>query len=153
MPQPNRPDPSPLPPIARRRCPSCGLQLFLSRIEPTDRVDYEEQTMNVRLWGNSGGQIPLAVVEYQGHPNRRGSGMRAIFGPATPYSDSIVRPSCSECGTATLLVGIEPDGPGHELHTFQCPRCEKTCRRESRLMSAPTDRAQIPLFDRRLCAD
>ena len=43
MPQPNRPDPSPLPPIARRRCPSCGLHLFLSHIEPSDRVGHEER--------------------------------------------------------------------------------------------------------------
>jgi hypothetical protein len=39
----NRPDPSPLPPIARRRCPSCGLHLFLSHVEPADRVGYEER--------------------------------------------------------------------------------------------------------------
>jgi len=52
------------------------------------------------------------------------SGMRAIFAPATPHSDAIMRPSCSECGAATVLVGIEPDRPGYELHTFQCPRCE-----------------------------
>jgi hypothetical protein len=44
MPQPNRFDPSLLPPIFRRRCPSCGLQLFLTRIEPTDHVDYEERS-------------------------------------------------------------------------------------------------------------
>jgi ribosomal protein S27AE len=44
MPQPNRPNPSPLPPLANRRCPSCGLQLFMSRIEPTDRDNYEERT-------------------------------------------------------------------------------------------------------------
>ena len=44
MPQPNRPNPSPLPPIANHRCPSCGLQLFMSRIEPTDRDNYEELT-------------------------------------------------------------------------------------------------------------
>src|SRR5262252_1963942 len=44
MPQPNRRDPSPLAPIARRRCPSCGLQLFLSCIEPTDNDDYEART-------------------------------------------------------------------------------------------------------------
>ena len=44
MPQPNRSDPSPLPPIARRRCPSCGLQMFLSHIEPTDRAHYEWRT-------------------------------------------------------------------------------------------------------------
>jgi hypothetical protein len=43
MPLPNRRDLSPLPPIARRRCPSCGLHLFLSRIEPTDRDNYEER--------------------------------------------------------------------------------------------------------------
>lgn len=50
--------------------------------------------------------------------------MRAIFAPATPYSDSIERPSCSECGTATLLIGIEPERPGYEIQTFQCPNCE-----------------------------
>ena len=50
--------------------------------------------------------------------------MRAIFAPATPYSDSIERPGCAKCGTATLLVGLEPERPGYELHTFQCPNCE-----------------------------
>ena len=50
--------------------------------------------------------------------------MRAHFAPATPYSDSVVRPSCSECGTATFLVGIESERPGYDLHTFQCPNCE-----------------------------
>jgi hypothetical protein len=50
--------------------------------------------------------------------------MRAILAPAMPYSDSIERPSCFECGTATVLVGIEPKAPGYELHTFQCPDCE-----------------------------
>ena len=44
MPQPTRPDPSPLPPIARRRCRTCGLQMFLSHIEPSDRTDYEWRT-------------------------------------------------------------------------------------------------------------
>src|SRR5215471_9333107 len=43
MPQPNRPDPSPLPPIARRRCPKCGLQLFLSHIEPAECDGYEDR--------------------------------------------------------------------------------------------------------------
>jgi hypothetical protein len=35
-----------------------------------------------------------------------------------------VQPACSECGAATLLVGIEQSRPGHELHTFECPACE-----------------------------
>ena len=43
MPQPNRPDPSPLPPIARRRCPKCGLQLFLSHMEPAECDGYEDR--------------------------------------------------------------------------------------------------------------
>jgi hypothetical protein len=42
---------------------------------------------------------------------------------ATPHSNAIVRPSCSECGAATLLIGIEPERPGFELHTFQCSVC------------------------------
>src|SRR5262245_26071679 len=43
MPQPNF-DQSMLPPIARRRCPLCGLQMFLARIEPSEDVDSEERT-------------------------------------------------------------------------------------------------------------
>jgi len=68
------------------------------------------------LCGNGGGEIP--IVQTEENP------MRSIFAPATPRSDSMVRPNCSQCGTATVLIGIEPDGPGRELHTFQCPKCE-----------------------------
>ena len=54
--------------------------------------------------------------------------MRAEFAPAAAYSDAIVRPLCSKCGTATILVGIEPDldpdRPDYDLHTFQCPKCD-----------------------------
>ena len=50
--------------------------------------------------------------------------MIAVFAPATPDSDAIARPSCSECGTATMLVGIEQSYPGYELRTFECPNCE-----------------------------
>jgi len=49
MPQPNRFDPSQLPPIARRRCPKCGLQLFLSYVEPSERDGYEDQTFECSL--------------------------------------------------------------------------------------------------------
>ena len=53
--------------------------------------------------------------------------MRAEFAPATA-SDAIVCPLCSKCGTATILVGIEPDldpdRPGYDLYTFQCPKCQ-----------------------------
>jgi hypothetical protein len=50
--------------------------------------------------------------------------MIALFAPATAHSDSIARPGCSECGTATLLVGIESDVPATNYTTFQCPKCE-----------------------------
>jgi len=43
MPQPNF-DQSMLPPIARRVCPLCGVQMFLARIEPSEDVDSEEPT-------------------------------------------------------------------------------------------------------------
>ncbi len=47
-----------------------------------------------------------------------------IYRPATPHSDSIKRPLCSKCGTATLLFGIEVERPGYELHSFECPKCQ-----------------------------
>jgi len=47
-----------------------------------------------------------------------------LYQPATPRSDSIKRPDCSACGTATRLFGIETERPGHELRTFVCPRCD-----------------------------
>jgi hypothetical protein len=50
--------------------------------------------------------------------------MRAIFTLASPNSDAIVRLGCRECGTAMVLVGIEPSHRHYELHTFECPICE-----------------------------
>ena len=45
------------------------------------------------------------------------------YRPTTPHSNSISRLNCSKCGTATLLFGIEPEKPGHELRSFDCPKC------------------------------
>jgi len=36
-------------PIARRRCPTCGLQLLLSRMERSDRDDYENRTFECSM--------------------------------------------------------------------------------------------------------
>jgi hypothetical protein len=47
-----------------------------------------------------------------------------IFGPATPYSNSIVRPPCSKCGLRMLLARIEPDKPDHDKRTFVCSICD-----------------------------
>jgi hypothetical protein len=49
-----------------------------------------------------------------------------IYKPATPHSNSIKRPTCSKCGTGMLLFGIEPERPGYELHSFECPKCQNT---------------------------
>src|SRR5947209_16819273 len=44
-----------------------------------------------------------------------------LYKPATAYSDSIVRPQCSECGTTMLLARIEPDKPDHDrAHVSMC---------------------------------
>jgi hypothetical protein len=48
----------------------------------------------------------------------------STYQPATAHSDAIERPTCSQCGTKTRLIGIEADSPGHELHTFGCPKCQ-----------------------------
>ena len=50
--------------------------------------------------------------------------MRAVFSSGTRHSDAIVRPGCSQCGTVTVLVGIEQSRHCSELHTFECPNCE-----------------------------
>ena len=48
-----------------------------------------------------------------------------LYQPAIRHSDSIKRPTCSKCGSATQLFGIEAaDRPGYELLTFVCPECE-----------------------------
>jgi hypothetical protein len=46
-----------------------------------------------------------------------------MYQPATPHSDSIARPTCEECGTEVRLFGIEPERPGFELWSFECPKC------------------------------
>jgi hypothetical protein len=45
------------------------------------------------------------------------------YQPRTRHSDSIRRPDCSKCGTLTRLFGIEPEKPGFELLSFECPTC------------------------------
>ena len=62
------------------------------------------------------------------------------YQPATPHSNSIARPNCSKCGTATLLFGIEPDKPDHELWSFDCPRCAR--RRWLRAVALPPVQGQ-----------
>jgi hypothetical protein len=47
------------------------------------------------------------------------------YQPATAHSDSIKRPECSKCGTKLRLFGIEPERPGYELHSFECPNCNR----------------------------
>lgn len=32
------------PPVGKRRCPNCGLPMFLSLIEPSDEIDHDQRT-------------------------------------------------------------------------------------------------------------
>ncbi len=43
MPLPQKFDPA-NPPLGQRRCPKCGLPLFLSCIEPSDQDDHDQRT-------------------------------------------------------------------------------------------------------------
>ena len=47
-----------------------------------------------------------------------------LYQPATPYSDAILRPPCSKCGTKMQLARIEPDMPDHDRRTFECSNCQ-----------------------------
>jgi ribosomal protein S27AE len=40
MPQPTNFDPTKLP-LGQRRCPTCGVPMFLASIEPSDQPDHE----------------------------------------------------------------------------------------------------------------
>jgi hypothetical protein len=33
-------------------------------------------------------------------------------------------PACPKCGARMWLARIEPDAPGHDKRTFECPQCE-----------------------------
>lgn len=46
-----------------------------------------------------------------------------IYQLATPRSNSTIR--CPECQTQMRLFGIESEGPGQELHSFECPNCQR----------------------------
>ena len=54
----------------------------------------------------------------------RGCAM-TLYQPPTTYSSSIKRPPCPKCGMRMMLSRIEPDSPGREKHTFECPGCDK----------------------------
>jgi hypothetical protein len=35
-----------------------------------------------------------------------------------------VRPECPTCSAQLYLGRIEPEKPGHDLRTFECPKCQ-----------------------------
>lgn len=46
------------------------------------------------------------------------------YQPATPHSDSIVRPDCPKSSTGMRLFGIEAtNAVDVELLSFECPSC------------------------------
>jgi hypothetical protein len=50
------------------------------------------------------------------------------YQPASPHSDSIKRPGCF-----MRLFGIEPERPGYELHSFECPSAGTLKRRSGKV--------------------
>jgi ribosomal protein S27AE len=44
MPQPKRFRPSNPPPAGKRRCPKCGLPMFLAKLEPAEKEGRDERT-------------------------------------------------------------------------------------------------------------
>jgi hypothetical protein len=47
------------------------------------------------------------------------------YHPSGPYSNSIERPLCTNCGVKTWLTRIElTDKPDYDKRTFECPFCK-----------------------------
>jgi hypothetical protein len=48
--------------------------------------------------------------------------------PSTPLTHAstraIVRPRCPKCSAVMMLARMEPDRPGHDKRTFECPVCD-----------------------------
>ena len=114
-------------PIDLPPCPKCENRMWLACIEPTDKPDYDQRTFECPRCDHSETTMVKfkqdSQVERQTRSNK-GPMTMMLYQPATPRSDSIKRPNCSDCGTVTHLFGIEPERPGYELLTFVCPRCE-----------------------------
>ena len=47
---------------------------------------------------------------------------RALNGLGIPIQISNI--FCPRCRTRMRLFGIEPEAPGYELHSFECPECQ-----------------------------
>jgi len=47
----------------------------------------------------------------------------ATYQPVTKETDAIVRPACPQCGHRMMLARIEPDSPGYDRRSFECPDC------------------------------
>ena len=46
----------------------------------------------------------------------------SIFDPRERPFD---RPACPNCGCPMWLAIVEPDKPGHEKRSYECPRCQR----------------------------
>jgi hypothetical protein len=44
------------------------------------------------------------------------------YGPENTPIDA--RPGCPECSALMCLALVEPEQPGFDLRTFECPRCQ-----------------------------
>ena len=48
-----------------------------------------------------------------------------VYQLPTPRSNSTIRANCPDCQTQMRLFGIESEGPDHELHSYECPNCQR----------------------------
>jgi transposase-like protein len=52
---------------------------------------------------------------------------RSVMSQFASFETRLVlsQPTCPQCGARMWLARIEPDEPGHDKRTFECPSCEK----------------------------
>jgi hypothetical protein len=70
------------------------------------------------------------------------------IGEYAVFVDVIKSPRCSKCGETMALRLIEPEKPGFDLQTFDCPKC---CETETFLVpiSCEVDVSIVPARSRR----
>jgi hypothetical protein len=64
---PNNDNSSVAPPIGARRCPVCGLPIFLAKIEPSDKLGHDQHT----FWCTECSYAETVIVQF-GHSTNRG---------------------------------------------------------------------------------
>jgi hypothetical protein len=100
-----------------------------SRIRfPTGTTGYENIRDSPRIHPSLSGHR-ICAKPFQLFAPRQATNLEESFRPNGGYAmfvDRIKSPRCPKCGAMMSLQVIEPEGPGFDLRTLECPKCYGT---------------------------